>query len=221
MGKEKPTTKICKHCKTEIPYGAKICPQCRKKQKGNGCLTAIAIVVAIGAIGSCFGGNSNDSSESPTTSARNVSKTTAVTEENITETTDETKTIFGVGDTVEVDDGIEMTILAAGEYKSDNQFITPEDGKLFYKVDIEITNNSDRDTTISSMVSFEAYEDDYSIDETYASGIEDMLSGSVAAGKKIKGSLCYELNKDWKTLEIQYKPNVWRSKKIVFELKNE
>lgn len=221
MKKEKPTTKICKHCKTEIPYDAKVCPQCRKKQKGNGCLTAIAIVVAIGAIGSCFGGNSNGNSGSPTTSAGNVSKTTAVTEENITETADETKTIFGVGDTVEIDDGIEMTILAAGEYKSDNQFITPEDGKLFYKVDIEITNNSDRDTTISSMVSFEAYEDDYSIDETYSSGIEDMLSGSVASGKKIKGSLCYELNKDWKTLEIQYKPNVWRSKKIVFELKNE
>ena len=56
MGKEKPTTKICKHCKTEIPYGAKICPQCRKKQGPGGCLTAIIIVVVIGLIGSCFGG---------------------------------------------------------------------------------------------------------------------------------------------------------------------
>lgn len=56
MGKEKPTTKICKHCKTEIPYDASICPQCRKKQKGNGCLTAIIVFVAIGAIGSIFGG---------------------------------------------------------------------------------------------------------------------------------------------------------------------
>ena len=33
MAKEKPTTKICKHCKSEIPYDAKVCPQCRKKQK--------------------------------------------------------------------------------------------------------------------------------------------------------------------------------------------
>ena len=36
MKKEKPTTKICKYCKTEIPYGAKVCPQCRKKQGANG-----------------------------------------------------------------------------------------------------------------------------------------------------------------------------------------
>lgn len=34
MGKEKPATKTCKHCKTEIPAGAKVCPQCRKKQGG-------------------------------------------------------------------------------------------------------------------------------------------------------------------------------------------
>ena len=35
MKKEKPTTKLCKHCKTEIPYDAKVCPNCRKKQKAE------------------------------------------------------------------------------------------------------------------------------------------------------------------------------------------
>ena len=30
MAKEKPTTKLCEHCKTEIPYEAKVCPQCGK-----------------------------------------------------------------------------------------------------------------------------------------------------------------------------------------------
>lgn len=226
MGKEKPTTKTCKHCKTEIPYGAKVCPQCRKKQGPGGCLIAIIIVIAIGLIGSCFGGNSNDDVKTTSTAAVSTTAASATSsvEPNDTipvETTAESKTTFGVGDTVEVDDGIEMTILAAGEYKSDNQFITPADGKMFYKIDIEISNNSAKDTTISSVLSFEAYEDEYSIDESYSSGIDDMLSGGVAAGKKIKGSLCYELNTDWKILEIQYKPNVWLNKKIIFELKNE
>lgn len=51
--KEKPSTKQCKYCKTEIPYDAKICPNCRKKQKGKGLLIAIiAIVVIIGIFGS-------------------------------------------------------------------------------------------------------------------------------------------------------------------------
>lgn len=50
MKKEKPSTKICKHCKTEIPYGAKICPQCRKKQGMSIWLIAIIVIVVIGAI---------------------------------------------------------------------------------------------------------------------------------------------------------------------------
>ena len=46
MAKAKPTTKICKHCATEIPYDAKICPNCRKKQK-NGCLLPVLITIGI------------------------------------------------------------------------------------------------------------------------------------------------------------------------------
>ncbi len=64
MGKEKPTTKICKHCKTEIPYGAKVCPQCRKKQGGSGCLTAIIVFFALGLLGSCLGSKSSETSTS-------------------------------------------------------------------------------------------------------------------------------------------------------------
>ena len=32
----KKDTKLCKHCKTEIPKDAKVCPNCRKKQKEIG-----------------------------------------------------------------------------------------------------------------------------------------------------------------------------------------
>lgn len=224
MSKEKPETKLCKHCKTEIPYGAKVCPNCRKKQKPGGCLTAIVIFIALVLLISCFGGGDKTSTteKSSETVAKSITeKETVVEETTIVETTAEEVAVFGVGDTVAVDDGIEMTILEASEYKSDNQFISPADGKIFYKVDVEISNNSGSDTSVSSMLSFEAYEDDYSIDESFASGIDDILSGDIASGKKIRGSLCYELNKDWKTLEIQYKPNVWLNKKIIFELKNE
>lgn len=56
MGKEKPATKICKHCKTEIPAGAKVCPQCRKKQGGALKWVIIAFVV-ICIIGAAAGGN--------------------------------------------------------------------------------------------------------------------------------------------------------------------
>lgn len=85
MAKEKPTTKICKHCATEIPYGAKICPNCRKKQ-GPGCLTIILIVIGIfillGVLGSMGGGSksSSNSSSSPATTAAASSTEAKATE---------------------------------------------------------------------------------------------------------------------------------------------
>ena len=59
MAKEKPTTKTCKHCKTEIPYDAKVCPQCRKKQ-GMGCLPMILIAVAVIVVIAMLGGTGED-----------------------------------------------------------------------------------------------------------------------------------------------------------------
>lgn len=60
MGKEKPTTKLCKHCKTEIPFDAKVCPNCRKKQGASGCLIVIVVLIVLGALGALGGGEDKD-----------------------------------------------------------------------------------------------------------------------------------------------------------------
>lgn len=69
MGKE---TKMCKHCKTEIPKGAKVCPQCRKKQGGK--LKWIIIVfVVFGFIGvATSGGSDANKVDSPGTTEENT-----------------------------------------------------------------------------------------------------------------------------------------------------
>ncbi len=60
MAKQKPETKICKHCASEIPYGAKVCPNCRKKVKGGKLKWIIIGIVALALLGSVFGGENND-----------------------------------------------------------------------------------------------------------------------------------------------------------------
>ena len=80
MAKEKPTTKICKHCATEIPYNAKICPNCRKKQK-KGCLLpvllTVVILVALLAIFSKLSGDSDSSASSTSSSGKKTTSTSA------------------------------------------------------------------------------------------------------------------------------------------------
>lgn len=42
--KENNETKVCKYCQTEISKKAKVCPNCKHKQGGIGCLGVILIV---------------------------------------------------------------------------------------------------------------------------------------------------------------------------------
>lgn len=63
MKKEKPSTKQCKHCKSEIEYDAKVCPHCRKKQGKSGCLIIIIVVLILMVIGAMGGGDDTQSDE--------------------------------------------------------------------------------------------------------------------------------------------------------------
>lgn len=60
-------TKLCKHCQTEIPKKAKVCPNCRKKQSGIVKWIVIAVVIFI-IIGMVSGGNGDSDSKQASTS---------------------------------------------------------------------------------------------------------------------------------------------------------
>ena len=63
-------TKICKHCQTEIPKKAKVCPQCRRKVKGGKLKWILIILVLLFALIMVLGGESYELSED----AENMSK---------------------------------------------------------------------------------------------------------------------------------------------------
>lgn len=68
--KETQGTKLCKYCKTEIPAGAKVCPNCRKKQGGAGKWIAIAIIAVVIIAAIAGGGKDNEPKKSGTLEAR-------------------------------------------------------------------------------------------------------------------------------------------------------
>lgn len=210
-------TKLCKHCQTEIPKKAKVCPNCRKKQGGIGKWIAVAAIVIIVICAAVSGGNGADKPKQvSTTNSDDASNKTVKTE---TELPDEVgKDTFGVGETAELND-VQVT-MTNYEESNGSEYNKPTDGNVFVLVEFEIANNSDSEIAISSMMSFDAYADDYSLNYSLSALMEKddstQLDGTIASGKKMKGVIGYEVPKDWGNIEIHFTDNVWNDNKFKF-----
>lgn len=189
-------TKVCKHCQTEIPKKAKVCPNCRKKQ--GGILKWIIIgIVAIVIIGAVAGGGEDE--------PKKVGDARSGKQES-----EEKKDTFSLGEIAELDD-VRVTLT---DYKEStgSEWNKPSDGNVFVLVQFEIENNSQEEIAVSSMLSFEAYADDYAANLSLSALVENeetQLDGTVAAGKKMKGWIGYEVPSDWKKFEVQFIDSIW------------
>lgn len=194
----------CKTCGADIAKSAKVCPACGAKQKKPVVLIVIAVFIGIGIIGAALGGNSPEKVGTTVQNPGDGATTTQQTE-------------FAVGDVVSTNN-IEVTFVSC-EQSSGKGFYTPDSGNVFLFCEFSIENKSSKDISISSIMSFEAYVDDYSTNMsmtgTLAAG-KGQMDGTVASGKKLSGVIGYEVPADWQTLEIRFTPDFWSGKDITF-----
>ena len=142
-------------------------------------------------------------------------------EESEPEDTDsEEKTEFYMGETAEQGD-VQFTLVNVYE-SSGSELITPDDGNIFLVCEFDISNNSEEDIGISSVMNFEAYCDDYSLtldimglQVPEAEG-KSQLDGNISSGKKMNGIVAYQVPSDYKTMEINVTPDFWSGKDIKF-----
>lgn len=204
---------FCRNCGKEIDDKAVVCPGCgvatgidvskKKKKKKHPILGTLVLIFGILLIIASLGGGGDDpkkiDSEKPITA-------TAVQ-----------KTEFTVGDKVELGDVV-VTLKNVSENQGGN-YMTPADGKVFIVCEFEIENNSEKDIAVSSLMSFEAYIDDYSTSMSLTATLSTgnaQLDGTVAAGKKMSGVIGYEADSDWSDIEVRFTPDFWSGKDIIF-----
>lgn len=139
------------------------------------------------------GDSENSNSSQP---VEKSSETSSETEETVPET-------YTVGDTATTK-SYKLTVEGLNVVESDNQFVQPDDGNQFIEVLLMLENTSESEMHIS-MLNFDAYVDGFSIsqDVTVASvSTRDNMGGTVGSGKKLSGSLCYEVPENWEELEV-------------------
>lgn len=87
MGKEKPTTKKCKFCQSEIDYKAKVCPVCKRPLKSShGCLMVILIFFIVSCGGFAISMNMNQSIQKSISGVDDASEFITLEEYNAIET---------------------------------------------------------------------------------------------------------------------------------------
>lgn len=147
------------------------------------------------------------------TEPQKVGEMSSVTQE----VTQPPEVIFRPGEVAEMND---LQIALIG-YKESNgsEWIKPADGKVFLLAEFEIVNNSNQDVTVSSVMSFDAYCDDYSLEYSFgatASQDTTQLDGTISPGKRMKGHIGWEVPTTWSNVEIHYTDDFWSDNKFKF-----
>ena len=199
----------CKACGEQVAKTAKTCPHCgAKMKKGHPVAIGILVVLILIAIAVSTG-----ESDTPKKVESPAKATTQMTEAPKNE-----KNAFLLGETAELND-VQVTLANVTESQG-SAYNKPSDGNVFVLCEFEIENHSDQEINVSSMMSFNAYCDDYtctySLSALLEKGNKNQLDGKIAAGKKFNGVIGYEVPSDWQELEVHFTPDFWRGKDITF-----
>lgn len=184
----------CKTCGSEIAKSAKVCPNCGAKNRPPHLVlkAALVIVGAIIFVSILFG----ESSSPKKVEVDNVDPASETTLE---------QNIFALGETVDLDN-VRATLVSV------------ESRKGSAICEFEIENNTSGEIAVSSLLSFDCYIDGYASNYSLGALLDtdkQQLDGRIAAGKKMRGVVCFEAPSGWKEIEIHYHPSFW-SKAIIF-----
>lgn len=210
--------KRCKKCGTEMDKSAKRCPRCMAKQGGylKYVLIALGVIFLIGIVA---GGNDKDDTPTTTEQDNTVKESGEDTTpaETTAEETEAPKDWIGIGETAVIKD-IEVTLVSVTESQG-TAYNKPAEGNVYLICEFDIGNQSGKDLGISSLLNFDAYCDDYSVNLNImgmTASDKSGVDGTVAAGKRMNGILAYEVSAGWQEIEIHFSPTLW-SESFVFK----
>ncbi len=136
---------------------------------------------------------------------------------------DESDNVCRVGQTAKAK-SYNLSVDEVNILESDNMFSQPDEGNVYVEVVMTMENTSDSELNVSSLLYFESYVDGYVVSEDYlarAVTSNGTMDGAIAPGKKLKGSLCYQVPADWSEIEIQIDLGFSSNNEVTVLIENE
>ncbi len=128
---------------------------------------------------------------------------------------------FAVGDVVSIDNQEISVVSVERNYSTGNSYITPDEGKEYVKVNLQIQNKSD-DTKSFNAFNWQMENGDGVIagytDAMLAQAKDGLGSGDLAAGGTKKGSIVFEVPEGDTALKVHFKPSLFSDKEVVINL---
>lgn len=187
-------------------------------------MIVIVLFIAIGSTGDSDKDKDKDTQNPPATTEADQKKPDELSdgeekkEDEQKEEEQKEKDSYGVGEPATLKD---VTVTLENVTESEGQEYTqPTEGNVFLLCEFTIDNQSSKELTVSSVISFDAYVDSYAVSQSFSGLLADdnnkQLDGNVGPGKKMNGVIAYEVPADWSEFEINFEPNVWSGKKLTF-----
>lgn len=207
-------TKVCKYCQSEIPKKAKICPVCKKKQKGKGRIIVIAAVVLLVIIIAISGGNKEE------TKINNNATVPAASSAESSNENNEKDNVVLPGGSFEVK-GLKVTVNdATVDYQlKDNPYgmYDLDSGLMYVAVSFTFENTGDSDKYVS-IYDFDCYADDVLCEQQYVSDGGDFMNANLSSGRNISFTTFYAVSSDAEEIELEYTANILTDEKVVIKV---
>lgn len=209
-------TKLCKHCQTEIPKKAKVCPNCKKKQGGivKWIVIAIVAILIIGSMGGTDEGAEKDNSVDATGLAENnVSNNTDEVASG-----DEQDSAIEAGESFEAN-GLKVTINEVStnytDYDDPYNWYTPDDGYKYIMVSFTYENTGDSDAYVS-IYDYDCYADGTLCEQQYFDS--DFINANISSGRNVSFETYYIVPVNATEVELEYTSNIWTSEKVIVKI---
>ena len=206
---EKESTKLCKHCKTEIPKDAKVCPNCRKKQGIKIWQIVLIAIIAFGVIGAVAGGGS----DKPASKEQDTKKETESKEKQ------EDRKEFAQNETVTFKN-VDFTVTNVEKTRG-SEYDTAKEGYEYVIVSIKIENKSEEKITYNpydwKMENSNGQEEEITFTTTDSD--TELSSGNLNAGGVVEGTLAFEQPQGDTGLKLNYYNNSVFDEDASFKIK--